>query len=244
MGPSCRQAAFGCREEREGHFLFGHQHTMVVMTTLEEESIAIDRALQVLSTVCQPSISGIPEGAINKKIIDVNRSLRIYGARWRTQYGKDETCIYIDQYWTSCPVWVKKMVESLCCHCTQKLYPHIRYAVHTHLPEIYLQIKRGEWTPLPDEDFTSKDGCWGVPKKAYVRPLRQQPLREMWFLKEVGEGAATSGDLIRVQEVFGGKEEEKPDFSKRRYQPELPIFHFDIHNSYPLVSLELKRGLK
>ena len=60
----------------------------------------------------------------------------------------------------------------------------------------------------------------------------------------VGEGAATSGDLIRVQEVFGGKEEEKPDFSKRRYQPELPIFHFDIHNSYPLVSLELKRGLK
>ena len=201
---------------------------MAATITLEEESVCIDRAIQVLSTICHPSVSGIPTGTIKEKIVEVNERLRNFGARWRAQYGRDEKSIFIDESWTSCPDWVKKMVETLC----PTLYPHIQYAVCTQLPEIYLQIKRGEWTPLPDEDFIVK-GRWGVLKKGYVRKRRHSQLKELWIFSEKRDGRDREYSIPRIETVTERYYPKSPqgarvDFSNRRYQPELPHIHFDI----------------
>lgn len=106
------------------------------LSPLEEETRILGKKLDVLNTISAPNVSGIPDYVIKERIKTLNKELKDIGRKWREQQGTSLTRIHVDETWSECPMWVKRMIMHL------DLGSNLDFAVCVKLPDMWLVIEK------------------------------------------------------------------------------------------------------
>lgn len=113
------------------------------LSPLEEETRILGKKVSVLNTISDPNVSGIPDYVIEEQIKTLNEELKDIGRKWREQQGTSLTRMHVDETWSECPMWVRRMIM----HSLNfgQGGSNLDFAVSVKLPDMWLVIgKAGE----------------------------------------------------------------------------------------------------